>query len=231
MLRSMGDVTVAAEQFLEMAGLASAAGRVDDEARAWLYAASALSWFDGAALSARRRARRASAGRRSRAARARRRLRGLRAADLERVVARTTPRPARARRRVTRASGDLELYGFHVGRFVHVQTMRGDYAGAALTAESGLRLAGAAADTYDALMCRFWHGWAMLFMGAWDEMRTLIDRSMKTTEQNGHRRLSLLFRLELAWLHEEAGEFEQARLAVRAGARAKRARPTMRSAS
>jgi hypothetical protein len=42
-------------------------------------------------------------------------------------------------------------------------------------------------------------------------MRTLIDESMMATERNGHRRLTLLFRLELAWLHEEAGEFEKSR--------------------
>jgi DNA-binding winged helix-turn-helix (wHTH) protein len=208
-LRSMGDVTVAAEQFLQMAGLASAAGRVDDEARAWLYAASALSWFD------RQRCLRAA----ERAERLlvvdpvlRAHVAGY-AAYARLIWSAWSQADAEACARAaetTRASGDMELYGFHVGRFVHVQTMCGDYAGAAFTAESGLHLAGAAADTYDALMCRFWQGWALLFMGAWDEMRTLIERSLKTTEQNGHGRLSLLFRLERAWLHEEAAEFEKA---------------------
>ena len=79
-------------------------------------------------------------------------------------------------------------------------------------------------------MCRFWHGWALLYMGAWDEMRALIDASMKTTEQNGHRRLTLLFRLELAWLHEEAAEFEKAGSLCEL-ALPRRARPTTRSAS
>ena len=45
-LRSRGDVAVAAEQFVEMARLAGEAGRPEDEARAWLYAASVLSWFN-----------------------------------------------------------------------------------------------------------------------------------------------------------------------------------------
>ena len=173
-LRSTGEVTVAAEQFLHMAGLASAAGRVDDEARAWLYAASALSWFDGQrCLRAAERAERLTvvdpvlrAHVAGYAAYARLIWSAWSATDAEAC--------ARAAQ-VTRASGDMELYGFHLGRFVHVQTMRGDYAGAALTAESGLHATGAAADTYDALMCRFWHGWAQLFMGAWGEMRTLID--------------------------------------------------------
>ena len=47
MLRSSGEMSVAASQFMEMAAIASAAGRVDEEARAWLYAASVLSWLDG----------------------------------------------------------------------------------------------------------------------------------------------------------------------------------------
>ena len=180
-------------------------------ARAWLYAASVLSWLD-----------------RQRCLRAAERAERLAVSDpllrahvagyaaYARLIwnawnAEDAAACARAAK-VTRESGDMELFGFHVGRFVHVQAMRGDYADAALTAQEGLRLAGAAANTYDALMCQFWHGWALLHMGAWGDMRTLIDESMARTEQNGHRRLTLLFRLELAWLHEEAGEFEKSRM-------------------
>jgi DNA-binding winged helix-turn-helix (wHTH) protein/tetratricopeptide (TPR) repeat protein len=209
-LRSSGEMSVAASQFLEMAAMASAAGRVDDEARAWLYAASVLSWLDRQrCLRAAERAERLPvtdsllrAHVAGYAAYARLIWNKWSAEDAE-TCARTAA--------ITRESGDMELYGFHVGRFVHVQAMHGDYADAALTAQEGLRLAGAAADTYDALMCQFWHGWALLHMGAWGDMRTLIDESMVATERNGHSRLTLLFRLELAWLHEEAGEFEKAR--------------------
>jgi DNA-binding winged helix-turn-helix (wHTH) protein/tetratricopeptide (TPR) repeat protein len=210
-LRSSGEMSVAASQFMEMAAIASSSGRVDEEARAWLYAASVLSWLD-----------------RQRCLRAAERAERLAISD-PLLRAHVAGYAAYARliwnawseddaascaqaAAVTRESGDMERFGFHVGRFVHVQAMRGDYADAALTAQEGLRLAGAAADTYDALMCQFWHGWALLHMGAWGDMRTLIEESMAKTEQNGHRRLSLLFRLELAWLHEEAGEFEKSRM-------------------
>ena len=98
-LRSTGEVSVAASQFVEMAATASAAGRIDDEARAWLYAASALSWLDRQrCLRAAERAERLPITDAA-AARARRRLCRLRAADLERLESPRMPKPARARRR------------------------------------------------------------------------------------------------------------------------------------
>jgi DNA-binding winged helix-turn-helix (wHTH) protein len=210
-LRSMGAVTVAAEQFLELARLAAAAGRIDQEARAWLYAASVLSWFNGErCLRAAERAERLGETISDPVLRAH--VRGY-AAYARLIWQRWDARDADAcanAMAATESAGALGLFGFHVGRFVHVQAMRSDYAAAAATADRGLALTHNTIDSYDYLMCQFWRGWALLHAGRWGEMQALLNAAERMTEQNGHRRLALLFRLERAWLHEQAHDFERA---------------------
>jgi DNA-binding winged helix-turn-helix (wHTH) protein/tetratricopeptide (TPR) repeat protein len=204
-LRSTGDVMVAAEQFQEMARIAAAAGRVDDEARAWLYAASVLSWFSRErCLRAADRAERLAVGDptlrahvRGYAAYARLIFEGWQAGDAG-ASARTLE--------AMREAGPLELFAFHLPRVVHVHGMRGDYATAMATARDGLALAGRAADTYDYLMCQFWRADACLKSGEWGEMQQVLDSATHMTERNGHRRMTLLMTLLRGWLHEEAGD-------------------------
>ena len=216
-LRSSGEMSVAASQFLEMA--ATGLGRRPRRRRGAGLAVRGerAVLARPAAVSARRRARRRLPVDRSAAPRARRRLCGLRAADLERVERRDAETCAQTAA-ITRSRATWSSMAFTSAASSTCRRCAATTPARRLTAQEGLRLAGAAADTYDALMCQFWHGWALLHMGAWGDMRTLIDESMIATERNGHRRLTLLFRLELAWLHEEAGEFEKARDVVRAGA-------------
>jgi tetratricopeptide (TPR) repeat protein len=112
---------------------------------------------------------------------------------------------------VTRDAGEIDLFAFHVGRYVHTLTMRSEYAAAARAAEEGLTLAQLEIDTYDYLMCQFWRAWALLHLGRLDETRQIIDDATRATALNGHRRLTILFALLRAWVHEQSGEFELAR--------------------
>ncbi|HEY8548711.1 MAG TPA: AAA family ATPase [Vicinamibacterales bacterium] len=209
-LRSTGDVKLAAEQFIEMARIAASAGRVDDEARAWLYAASVLSWFSrDRCLRAADRAERLTvtdpvlrAHIRGYAAYARLIFQGWSATDGQ---------ASGEALETMRAAGETELFAFHLARYVHVLSMRGDYAASMATAQEGLALAGRSADTYDYLMCQFWRAGACLKAGEWGEMQHVLDGAARMTERNGHRRMFVLLALLRAWLHEEAGDGEGAR--------------------
>jgi DNA-binding winged helix-turn-helix (wHTH) protein/tetratricopeptide (TPR) repeat protein len=209
-LRSTGDVTVAAEQFIEMARLAAELGRTEDEARAWLYAASVLSWFNrDRCLRAAERAERLTiadpvlrAHVRGYAAYARLIFQGWRAEDAAACAEAA---------RVTRAAGEKRLFGFHLGRLVHVHAMRSDYTASIETAADGLAHAGGAADPYDYLMCQFWRACSSLLAGRWGEMQQVLESTARLSERNGHRRLSILFTLVRGWLHEQAGDYARAR--------------------
>ncbi len=209
-LRSRGDVAVAAEQFVEMARLAGEAGRPEDEARAWLYAASVLSWFNrDRCLRAAERAERLTiidpvlrAHVRGYAAYARLIFQGWRAEDADACAEAA---------RVTLCAGEKRLFGFHLGRLVHVHAMRSDYVASIDAAADGLAHAGGATDPYDYLMCQFWRACSSLHAGRWGEMQEVLNSAGQITERNGHRRLAILFTLVRGWLHEQAGDYARAR--------------------
>ncbi len=215
-LRSTGDVTVAAEQFIEMARLAAETGRTEDEARAWLYAASVLSWFNrDRCLRAAERAERLDvsdpllrAHVRGYAAYARLIFQGWREEDADACAEAA---------RVTLCAGEKRLFGFHLGRLVHVHSMRSDYEAAIETAADGLAHAGSATDPYDYLMCQFWRACSSLLAGRWGEMQQLLNSAAQMADRNGHRRLTILFTLVRGWLHEQAGDYARARALCAAG--------------
>jgi DNA-binding winged helix-turn-helix (wHTH) protein len=210
-LRAAGEAS-AAGQFAEVAREARHCGRTDLEASAYLYAASTLSWFDRErCLESAHQAERLSghlqdellrAHVRGYAAYARliwRRWSSLDASRCEAAVA------------VARRAGARDQFAFHLGRFVHVQLMRSHYADAAVSAREGLAFAEGSFDPYDYAMCQYWRGWALLHAGAWGELTGLLDVTSHAVERNGHGRLTLLFRLLRASLHDQAGDLETAR--------------------
>src|SRR5262249_61751733 len=74
-----------------------------------------------------------------------------------------------------------------------------------------------AGDVSEYLLCHYFQAWAQLFAGRWGELLATLAAGIETADKNGHRPWALFLRLESAWLHEQAQDFEAAR-ALAAGA-------------
>jgi tetratricopeptide (TPR) repeat protein len=69
-------------------------------------------------------------------------------------------------------------------------------------------------DARNYLLSEYYRAWALLHQGRWGEMLRIVGEGaagLEMAERNEHRRWAVLFRLELAWLHEQAFDFERAR--------------------
>jgi DNA-binding winged helix-turn-helix (wHTH) protein/tetratricopeptide (TPR) repeat protein len=210
--RAMGDERAAAGDFDAAARVAGRLGNPGAEARARLHQAAALAWFDSErCLTAV-----------DRAAALARDLGdvGL-AADtsawsaywhLTWVGWRNDQAACVADAVATlRQAGNGLMPSTHVVRYGWIETLRSDYGAASRTVADGVALALDEGASFEYLVGEFFRAWALLHAGRWDEMRRVLHDGMRIAARNGQRLWKVLFRLELAWLHEQALDFERAR--------------------
>ncbi|MGH8568452.1 MAG: transcriptional regulator, partial [Gammaproteobacteria bacterium] len=86
-----------------------------------------------------------------------------------------------------------------------------NYQAACVAAEEGMQVAQGLGDAYMFMVCQGFRAWALLHVGAWGEMRRSLAAALITAERNANRQGSTYYRLEIAWLHAEALDFEGAR--------------------
>jgi tetratricopeptide (TPR) repeat protein len=210
--QSMGDMRAAADDFDAAGRAAARLGRREAEAAARLHEGAALSWVDpGRCLAAVDRAVELASGLDDA---------GL-AADTAAWAAywhllwvgwreEDAPRYADAIETLRGTGGRLRPSA-HVVRYGLFRCLRSDYAGASRTEEEGVAIARESGAAFEYLLGEFFWAWALLHAGRWDEMRHVLRDGMHIATRNGSRLWKILFRLELAWLHEQAFDFERAR--------------------
>ena len=209
---ALGEMSDAAEEFSVLADYARERGRLEDEVQALIHLSTALSWVD--------------------------RERCL--AVSERFVALShdiSDDPLQAHVRgnwgywrvlflcwgdehaealtdavaAARQADDCEKLGLHLARLSFFECMRSDYSGACRAAEEAAQLALESSDVHSFLLSQYYLAWGLLHVGQWGEMRQILGRGLEMAERNEHQRWMALYQLELAWLHEQAFDFETAR--------------------
>ena len=113
-----------------------------------------------------------------------------------------------------RRAGATAMLSLHLARSSFFECLRSDYPAACHTAEEGARLALELSDAHTYLLSQYYLAWGLLHQGRWGEMLRIVGEGgagLEMAERNEHRRWAVLFRLELAWLHEQAFDFERAR--------------------
>jgi hypothetical protein len=209
---SMGDLRGAAEDFAILAGYAHLQGQVNDEVKAWLAAASALSWVDRERCKAAleqavtlsdkltdallREHTRAYWGHWYS------RFRGWREEDADACMT-----VIGAARQV----GDRGLLSLHVARSCYYHYARSDYQAVCHTAEEGLPLALETGRHFDYLYCQFYQAQALLHLGRWGDMLHTLRDGLHMAKRNRHGLARQLLHLAMAGLHEQAGAFASAR--------------------
>lgn len=210
--RSIGDMKGSAEDFEAWAACARQQGQVEGEAKALLLLCSVLFWIDRerclatvervADLSHRVRNDLLRVHIRGYCGHWRLNLRGWRDEDAEDFM------DALA---AARQANDRKLMSLYVARNVYQRCFQSDYEAACRAAEEGMRLALEVGDAFDYLVGRFFWGWALLHRGRWHEMLQVLGQGCEMAEKNGHHLWAPLFHIELAWLHQQAFDFERAR--------------------
>src|SRR5262249_44263197 len=99
----------------------------------------------------------------------------------------------------------------HLRRACFLQSLRAHYREACHAAAEGSQLALEAGDAYEFLLGQYFAAWAQLHLGRWGEMVQTLRGCLRMAEENGHRGWLSLFQLQLAWLHEQAFDYERAR--------------------
>ncbi|HKQ73096.1 MAG TPA: AAA family ATPase [Blastocatellia bacterium] len=209
---AMGDMAGAAEDFAALADYAQKQGRTDDEAMALDHLATALSWVD----------------RERCLAAAERFVTVSRGDDDELLLAHArgcwgywqalfhswsdehAEALAQAITAVRRA-GDRTKTGLHLARLSFFECLRSEYSAACRAAEEGAQIALELRDAICFLLSQYYLAWGLLHLGQWGKMRRILSRGLEMAERNEHTRWTVLYRLELAWLHEQALDFESAR--------------------
>ena len=209
---SMGDLRGAAEDFTTLAAYAHCQGQVNEEVKAWLAAASVLSWVDRARCrAALERAVALSSDVTDALLRAHiraywghwyARFRGWREEDAEACTAVIA---------AARQVGERGLLSTHVARSCYFQYARSDYQAVCRTAEEGLPLALDAGQHFDYLYCQYYRAQALLHLGRWGDMLHTLQDGLYMAERNGHHLARQLLQLAMVWLHEQAGDFDSAR--------------------
>ena len=209
--RAMGDMRAAVEDLEALVRLAREHGRCDVRARALYFLGSAVSWFDRRRFEdVEREARELSRGLADPLLRAHTLgyaaywsllLRGWRRDDAR--ASAEAVREAKRRR-------DRSILSRHMGRCAYFQCLQSDYRRGCRGAREGMRLALEVGDAFEYLLCQFFLGWGLMHLGEWGEMARVLEEGTRMAEKNGHRLWATLFRLETAWLHEQAFDFETA---------------------
>lgn len=111
-----------------------------------------------------------------------------------------------------RRNGDRTFLVIHLRQNACFLFLRSEYAAASNTAQEGMRLALELGDAFEYMVCQFYHGLALLHRGRWGEMHTVVSAGIQMAERNRNPFWTVLFRLELAWLHIHAFDFDSARV-------------------
>jgi DNA-binding winged helix-turn-helix (wHTH) protein/tetratricopeptide (TPR) repeat protein len=222
--RSMGDMHGAAADFAAVAEIARGRGQLDQQAKALLYLASALTWIDreqrtrvlaeAVALCDRIDDELLRAHARGYCAYWNLPILGWRDQDHAACAAAVE---------AARSAGDKELLSLHVGRYSYFQCLRSDYRGACRTAEEGLKLAVEAGNAFEYMACQHYRASALLHLGEWGEMLRTLRDGIATAERNGHTLWATFFRLQIAGLYLLAGAHRRALEVCEAGLEASRA--------
>src|SRR5262249_52490255 len=111
---------------------------------------------------------------------------------------------------MARREGDRAMTGLHLARLSFFECLRSDYREACRAAEEGAQLALELSDAHSFLLSQYNQAWGLLHLGRWGEMRRILANGLEMAVRNDHHRWTVLYKLELAWLHEQAFDFEMA---------------------
>jgi DNA-binding winged helix-turn-helix (wHTH) protein/tetratricopeptide (TPR) repeat protein len=210
--RLMGDMKGAAEDFAAWATLAHREGRTRDEVRALLYQSGALSWIDrerSVVAAGQAVARSGHLGDPLLHARAlgHQAFGHLLARGWHDEEARACTEAMESARR----AGDRYALNLHVSRCAYLLCHRSQYQAAVDTADEGLHLSVEFHDPFHYMSCQFHRGWALLHQGKLGQALFVFTDGLQMAERNGHRPWARVFRFGMAWVHEQAFDFEGAR--------------------
>jgi len=209
--RLMGDMKGAAEDFAAWASLAHREGRARDEVRALLYQSSALSWVDReqSVIAAER------AVALSRHDDPLLHARALGHQAFGHLLARgwhhEEARACTEAMESARRAGDRYALNLHVSRCAYLLCHRSEYQAAFDLAAEGLQLSVEFHDPFHYMSCQFHRGWALLHQGKLGQALFVFTDGLQMAERNGHRPWARVFRFGMAWVHEQAFDFEGAR--------------------
>lgn len=110
-----------------------------------------------------------------------------------------------------RKAGHRELLSFHVCRHSYFLGLQSRYSESIDTASEGIQLSIEVGDVFDHSMAQFFRGWSLLHAGRWGELVALSTEVLDLVERNGHLQWARLFHLQLAWLHEQCGAYNEAK--------------------
>ena len=114
-----------------------------------------------------------------------------------------------------RKSDDRASLALHAKRHSFFQALSSRYRDACDTAGEGLRIATALESLLDYSIGHYFEAWALLHLGEWGRMQSVLQRAIQLANRNGHDLWVLLFGLLEAFLHVQAHSFETARTACR----------------
>jgi tetratricopeptide (TPR) repeat protein len=210
--RSMGDTRAAAQDFIALAQYAGERGQKEWEVKALLHLASTRSWIDHEqCLAAAEQAVALSEDSTNEGLRIHARaysgywqslLDGWREEHVQACGEAV---------RLARQQEDYVLLGLHVGRHLYFHCLRSPYRATCRLAEEERQVALTEGDANHYVTCQFFRAWALLHWGQWGEMQEILREGEQIAEKNQHFVWGVAFQLERAWLHEQAGDFVQAR--------------------
>jgi tetratricopeptide (TPR) repeat protein len=210
--RSMGDMTGAVRDFAALVGVARERGRVEEEMKALLYSATALSWIDNeqclaiaeqaVALSPQLADTGLQVHARAYYGYWHSLLHGWQEADAQACAEAVE---------MAQQTEDYALLGLHMGRHLYFQCLRSRYREACRTAEEEIQVALRVGEAHHYMTCQFFRAWALLYLGRWGEMLTVVGDGEQMADRNGHIVWGTNFRLARAWVYTQAGDFVRAR--------------------
>jgi tetratricopeptide (TPR) repeat protein len=110
-----------------------------------------------------------------------------------------------------RKADDRALLGLHLTELSYHQCMRAEYRAACMATTEGLRLTLEIGDAYHYMTGQYFRSLALLHLGEWGELLRAINEGLVMADKNGHHLTNLCLQIQLAWLHEQAFDFERAR--------------------
>jgi hypothetical protein len=210
----MGDMAGSAEAFSTLADYAREQGRIEDEVKALIDLATALSWIDRElCLEAAERFVALSRGLTDQLLQAHAlgswsywHVLFIGWGDEHSEALEVAIAAARQDGVIARCSG------FHLARYCFFECLRSNYGAAHLAGEEASQLALVLSDAHSYLLSQYYQAWALLHMGRWGEMRRILDEGLEMAERNESRRWELLFQMEQAWLYMQAFDLEPGRV-------------------
>ena len=94
-----------------------------------------------------------------------------------------------------RRAGDRLLLGQHVARASYFRCLRSEYRAGCDAAREGMDLSLEVGDGFDYLLCHFFLAWALLHIGQWGDMLSVLEKGIRMAESNGHQLWATLFQL------------------------------------